>query len=103
MNRKDVTNLFVRFLVTFACCLPVLIPLGFLLSGKVLDIVMIIIFVLVAGIVFALEEYIHLKIVLRRNQQKKQRDGSNFAEEVRQEELKMQAKRERKQQRKKKN
>ena len=102
MNRKDITKLFVRFLITFMCCLPVLIALGFLLEGKISDIVEIIIFAIIAGVVFALEEYIHLKIAIKRTEQKKQRDGSNFAEEVRCEELKAQAKKEKRQQKKNK-
>ena len=61
MTRKEITKLFQRFLITFACTLPFLIGLGFLLSGKVSDFVMVVIFVVVAGGVLAVEEWIHYK------------------------------------------
>ena len=61
MTRKEITDLFKRFLITFLCTLPFLIGLGFLVYGKVSDFVMIVLFVVVAGGVLALEEWIHYK------------------------------------------
>ena len=61
MTRKEVTKLFQRFLITFLCTLPFLIAIGFLLYQKVSDFVMIIIFVVIAGGVLAIEEWIHYK------------------------------------------
>ena len=61
MTRKEITKLFQRFLITFACTLPFLIGLGFLLYQKVSDFVMVVIFVVIAGGVLAVEEWIHYK------------------------------------------
>ena len=72
MTRKDITGVYKRFLITFLCMLPVLIGLGFLLDGKVSDVVMIIIYVVVAGAVVAIEEYIHFKRKKRREMLKEQ-------------------------------
>jgi preprotein translocase subunit SecF len=72
MTRKDVTNLFKRFLITFACTLPLLIALGFLLTNKVSDFVMIVIFVVIAGAVLAIEEYIHYKLYKKRERLKEE-------------------------------
>ena len=66
MTRKEVTGIFKRFLITFACLAPVLIGLGFLLNGKVSDIVMVVIFVVVAGLGIAIEELVHFKLYQRR-------------------------------------
>ena len=80
MTRKDVAKLFIRFLITFAFMLVVLIPLGIFLENKVSDFVMIFIFVVVAGGGFAIEEYIHFKSYAKRQRLKE--------EALKQEELK---------------
>ena len=72
MNRKDITSLYKRFLITFLCTLPALIGLGFLLESKVSGFVMVLIFVVVAGTVVAIEEYIHYKRKKRREMLKEQ-------------------------------
>ncbi len=74
MTRKEIANLFKRFLITFVCMLPLFIGLGFLLSGKISDVVMIIIFVVLGGAGVAVEEYIHFKRVQKREQMKKERE-----------------------------
>ena len=61
MTKKEITKLFQRFLITFLCTLPFLIGLGFLLYQKVSDFVMVTIFVVFAGGVLAVEEWIHFK------------------------------------------
>ena len=66
MTRKDATKLFIRFLIVFACTLPVLIPIGLLLTNKISDFVMVTIFVVIAGGAFAVEELIHFKLRQRR-------------------------------------
>ena len=76
MTRKDVSGIFKRFLITFACMLPILIGLGFLLNGKISDLVMIVIFVVVAGAGIAIEELIHFKLYEKRQRLKKEREGA---------------------------
>ena len=66
MTRKDATKLFLRFLITFVCTLPVLIVLGFLLTNKVSDFVMITIFVVISGGVLAVEELVHFRLRQKR-------------------------------------
>ena len=66
MTRKDATKLFIRFLIVFACVLPVLIVIGLLLTDKISDFVMVIIFVVIAGGVLAIEELIHFKLRQKR-------------------------------------
>ena len=58
MTRKDIFQLIKRFLLTFLCCVPVLLLIGYLLQGKVQSWIMVTIFVVVAGGVLAIEEYI---------------------------------------------
>ena len=81
MTKKELTSLFKRFLITFVCCLPLFFVIGFLLQGKISDVVMVVIFVTLGGLVFALEEYIsyirrkkreQLKQDLKNNKNKKQ-------------------------------
>ena len=72
MTRKEIANLFIRFLITFACMSPLFVALGFLLNGKVTDFVMITIFVVLAGAGTAVEEYIHFKKVEKRKQLKRE-------------------------------
>ena len=74
MTRKEISQIFKRFLITFACMLPIFIGLGFLLSGKVSDAVMIVIFVVVGGLGFAIEEYIHFKRYQKR-QELREKEG----------------------------
>ena len=75
MLKKDVLGLFKRFLITFCCCLPLFFVIGFLLVGKISDVVMVIIFVTIGGLIFALEEYIHFK-----NYQKRQNAKNSLKE-----------------------
>ena len=87
MNRKDITQLFKRFLITFACSLPLLILVGVLLDSKVSDFVMVVVFVAVAGVIIAAEELIFRKLYLKRKQQRESStDGSHFGDEVAREE-----------------
>lgn len=72
MTRKDISKLFKRFLITFLCSLPVLIALGFLLTNKVSDFVMIVIFVVIAGGAFAVEELVHFKLYQKRERLKQE-------------------------------
>lgn len=72
MTRKEVTKLFKRFLITFLCSLPFLIGLGFLLYEKVSDFVMITIFVVLAGLIFGVEELIHFTAFKKRQLLKEQ-------------------------------
>lgn len=58
MTRKDIFGLIKRFLLTFLCCVPVLLVIGYFLQGKVQSWIMVTIFVVVAGAVLAIEEYI---------------------------------------------
>lgn len=78
MTRKEVTGIFKRFLITFACMLPALIGLGFLIRGKISDVVMIVIFVVIAGAGIAIEELIHFKLYQKRQKLKeeKQKEGT---------------------------
>ncbi|HAJ77486.1 MAG TPA: hypothetical protein DCO89_00255 [Clostridiales bacterium] len=66
MTRKDATKLFIRFLITFAFMLPALIALGLLLTNKVSNFVMIVMFVVIAGGIFAIEELIYFKLRQKR-------------------------------------
>ena len=66
MSKKEVTKLFKRFLITFLCSLPFLIVIGFLLYEKVSDAVMIVIFVVLAGVIFAFEELIFIRAYRKR-------------------------------------
>lgn len=72
MTRKDIAKLFIRLLITFVCMLPILGLIGYLLYQKISDIVMIIIFVVIGGAVFALEELIHYKRYQKRQELKEQ-------------------------------
>lgn len=72
MTRKDITKLFVRLLITFVCMLPILGLIGYLLYQKISDIVMVIIFLVLAGGGFALEELIHYKRYQKRQELKEQ-------------------------------
>ena len=83
MNKKDVSKLFKRFLITFACSLPLLILVGILIDGKVSDFVMVTIFVAIAGVVLGAEELLHYKFASKRQQKvNESKDGSHFGEEV---------------------
>ena len=86
MTRKEITKLFVRFLITFAFSLVILIPLGLLLENKMSDFVMVVMFVVIAGGIFALEEYLHFKAYQKRQRLKE--------EALRQEELSTKPKKE---------
>ena len=72
MTRKEITKLFQRFLITTLILLPFLILLGFLLANKVNDFVMIVMFVVIIGGVFALEELIHYKRYQKREKLKEE-------------------------------
>ena len=83
MNRKDVSKLFKRFLITFACSLPLLILVGILIDGKVSDFVMVTVFVAIAGVVLGAEELLYRKYASKRQEKvNKNKDGSHFGEEV---------------------
>lgn len=77
MSKKEIAGVFKRFLLTFLCLLPILIGLGFLLNGKVSDIVMIIIFVVLAGAGVAVEELIHFSQVKKREELKQKEKDKN--------------------------
>ena len=74
MSRKDIIKLFLRFLITFACSVPLLLLIGYFISGKVHDVVEVIIYVAVAGAVLALEEFIRFKLKQRREKLKKENE-----------------------------
>ena len=76
MTRKEIAKLFIRFLITFACMIPLFIGRGFLLSGKVSDFVMTTIFVVLGGAGVAVEEFIHFKRVQKR-EELKNKEGKN--------------------------
>lgn len=75
MTRKEIAKLFKRFLITFACLLPIFIGIGLLLNGKIQNWIMVFIFVTVGGLTLALEEYIHRKNMLDRQQKKEQMEN----------------------------
>ena len=77
MTRKDVAKLFKRFLILFACMLPLFILVGYLLYNRVSDIVMIIIFVVLAGAGFALEELVHYKLYQKRKALKEEKEKNS--------------------------
>ena len=77
MTRKDVAKLLIRLLITFACMLPVLILIGYFLYGKISDVVMIVIFVVLCGGVFALEELVHYKLYQKRQALKEKAKQDN--------------------------
>ena len=77
MTRKDIAKVFIRMLITFVCMLPVFLLIGFSLYEKISDIVMIIIFLVIAGGVFALEEFIHFKIYQKRQKLKEEAIKNN--------------------------
>lgn len=72
MTRKDIAKLLIRLLITFACMLPIFILLGYLLYGKISDVVMIIIYVVLGGGIYALEELVHYKVYQKRQELKEQ-------------------------------
>lgn len=77
MTRKEIAQVFKRFLITFLCMLPIFIGLGLLLAGKISDVVMIVIFVVVGGFGFAMEEYIHFKRYAKRQELKEKEGNKN--------------------------
>ena len=77
MTRKEITQLFTRFLITFACMLPVLFGIGFLLKNKVSDFVMVVIFVVVAGTAVAIEELYQKRQMLKQQNQNYKQDNNN--------------------------
>lgn len=72
MTRKDIAKMFKRFFITFACMLPIFILLGYLLNGRVSNFVMIVIFVVVGGAGYALEELISYNAYQKREQKKEE-------------------------------
>lgn len=72
MTRKDIAKLFKRFFITFFCCVPVLLLIGFLLQDKIQDWILTVVFIVIAGGVFAIEEYIHFKLLKKREALKQQ-------------------------------
>ena len=68
MTRRDITKLFKRFFMTFFCCVPIFLGIGFLLNGKIQPWIMTAIFVVIGGGVLAIEEYVHYKRVQKREQ-----------------------------------
>lgn len=71
MTRKDIVNLMKRFFLTFLACIPIFVGLHFLLTNKIADWLVIIIFMTVAGSIFALEEYIRFKNKAKREEKKR--------------------------------
>ncbi|MGN1212721.1 MAG: hypothetical protein ACI4TZ_01645 [Christensenellales bacterium] len=61
MTRKDIASLFKRFFITFFCCVPIFLVIGYFLEKKMQDWILTFIFIVIGGSVFALEELIHFK------------------------------------------
>ena len=72
MTRKDIFQLYKRFFITFFCCSPVFIILGYLLKDKIKNWILGFVFVVLGGLIFALEEWIHFKSKQKRLQLKQQ-------------------------------
>ena len=72
MTRKDIMQLLKRFLITFCCTIPLMIAVGFLLKNKISNFVMVVIYVVIAGAVLAVEEYIYYKKRVKREQLKEE-------------------------------
>ena len=70
MTKKEIVDIFKRFLIVFVCCLPMLIVFNIFLNWhRVLIILISCVFV--AG-VFCLEEYIHFKNLKKRKERREQ-------------------------------
>ena len=87
MTRKDVTKLFARFLVVFAVCIPIFVLIGSLLDGKIDAVIEVIVFVVIGGVAFFLEEFLHVKAFKKRIEQKKVTDVDAFFDEQMQKKL----------------
>ena len=61
MTRKDIASLFKRFFITFFCCVPIFLVIGYFLEKKIQDWILTFIFIVIGGSIFALEELIHFK------------------------------------------
>ena len=81
MNKKEITKTALRYLITFLCTAPFLVGLGLLLENKIADIVMIIMFAVIAGGVIVIEELIHSKLYQRRQKIKEARKANFKSEE----------------------
>lgn len=82
MTVKDVAKLFKRFFITFLCCVPVFLGIGFLLDGKIQPWIMTFIFVVIGGGAFALEEFLHNRRVQKREKQKESLKGTPIVFDV---------------------
>ena len=87
MTRKDVTKLFARFLVVFAVCSPIFVLIDSLLDGKIDAVIEVIVFVVIGGVVLFLEEFLHVKALKKRIEQKKVTDVDAFFDEQMQKKL----------------
>lgn len=61
MTRKDIASLFKRFFITFFCCVPIFLVIGYFLEKKMQDWILTFIFIVIGGSIFAFEELIHFK------------------------------------------
>ena len=68
MTQKEIIQLFKRFLIVFVVCIPIIFVLTFtteLPSGWVIAISVVLI-----GAIYALEEYIHYKVIKKRQERR---------------------------------
>ena len=84
MTRKDITKLFVRFFVVFAFCCPIFVLIGSVLDGKINGVIEVVIFVTIGGGILFLEEFLHVKALKKREEQKQITDVDKFFEQERQ-------------------
>ena len=75
MTKKEIYQLMKRFLISFACCVPLFLFVGVMWGQYFSQAVLVIIFTVFAGLVFALEELYHYKKMEKQKEIKKNRQG----------------------------
>ena len=81
MTRRDITKLFKRFFITFFCCVPIFLIVGFLLENKIQSYILTIIFVVIGGAIFAMEELIYFKAKQKREKLKDELKSQDYFKE----------------------
>lgn len=84
MTRKEIVRMFKRFFLMFACCIPIFVGIAFLINGKTSTFVMTLIFIVIGGGAFFIEEVLRNKrrTAGREKRQKTLQDDKKTGEKV---------------------